>query len=499
MGLRRVLVLAASSLALVVVQPRSAEAALTSSEKGQIRDFVAAARAEDAARVRALVARTDLTADESVAALAEAVAPAAFDERRAGFLRELTFGAASASSRPLLAQAVTRSVLARADAIFQRYVGGLDHEPRAIAELVAIYAFVDGAIANAGKPTLAEHDASAGISAAAYEQCAKALREHIEQNARWLKGDGALAESVGRVRAQAQVAFFDMLPDGTTRRVDAAERLGLRGARRQMLTEWGLLLADAGKLDDAKAERVRQLLVRLPAARAELSLLYVGDDRGPLRARGGVAFAGGSARTESTPFGDEVSAATVDPAVLAITGDLAMLAVKRALETRTELRAQAARDAAAAQGDRKRLLGRPGAPSVEHVVGAAAQLLVTDAPRTLDLAFVRALDGRPESAALLSDAIGALALSMAAAGGDAKDGRLELAKGDAPLVMTAIRLAPSGVAQSFALEGHTWTIERAAGAGAVTGVLRDGAPLRRADLATVRPPAKPASPPPAKK
>jgi hypothetical protein len=236
---------------------RSAEAALTSSEKGQIRDFVASARVENAVRVRSLVARTDLTAEESISALSEAVAPVPFTDQRAIFLRELTFGVSSASSRPLLAHGLTHAMLARADAVFQKYVGGLDHEPRAIGELIAIYAFLDGTVANAGRPTLAAHDAAAGISAAAYEECSKELSHHVEQNARWLKGDGAVAESVGRVRAQAQAALLDMLPDGLTRRVDAAERLGLKGARRQILIDWGILLQDAGKLDDAKSSRVR--------------------------------------------------------------------------------------------------------------------------------------------------------------------------------------------------------------------------------------------------
>src|SRR5207249_3142995 len=83
--------------AMLLFGARSAQAALTSSEKGQIRDFFATARAENAVRVRALVARTDLTAEESISALAEAVAPVPFSDQRAIFLRELTFGVSSAS------------------------------------------------------------------------------------------------------------------------------------------------------------------------------------------------------------------------------------------------------------------------------------------------------------------------------------------------------------------------------------------------------------------
>ncbi|HSO33269.1 MAG TPA: hypothetical protein VLT33_12135 [Labilithrix sp.] len=483
-------------LAMVVLgSTGDAQAALTSSERGQIRDFMARGQAENAGRVRSLVARTDLTVDESVAALTEALVPVPFTEPRAVFLRELVFGVSSASARPLLAQAVVRALLARADGVFTKYVGGLDHEPAAIAELAAIYTFIDGTIANAGRPTAAAHDASAGISAAAYDEASKALRDHLERNARWLKGEGVVPESVGRLRAQAQVALLDMLPDGLTRRVDAVDRLGLTGARRQMLIEWGILLQDAGKLDAAKAERVRQILTRLPGARVDLELLYAGEDRGALRARGLVAHAGAAAG-DANPFGDELTPVTLDAATAGITQELALLAVKRSLDSRAELRLQAERDATAAQGDPGRMLGKPRAPSVEHVTAAAAQLLLLDAPRALDLAFVRLIAGRPESAALLSDAVGALA-SFAATSAPAPDAKpdprglsVELGKsgGAAVTTMSAVRLGPSGAAIGFTLDGHTWSVDRPAPSFAVTLVTRDGQPVALAHLATARTP-----------
>lgn len=482
------------ALALAFGATRSADAALTSSERGQIRDFIARGQAENAARVRSLVARTDLTADETVAALTEALVAVPFIEQRAVFLRELVFGVASASSRPLLAQAVVRGLLARADAVYTKYVGGLDHEATAVAELVAIYTFIDGAIANAGRPTAAAHDASAGISTAAYEEASKAMRDHVERNPRWLKGDGAIPESVGRLRAQAQVALLDLLPDGLMRRVDAVDRLGLTGARRQMLIEWGVLLQDAGKLDTAKAERVRQVLSRVPGARIDLEVLYAGDDRGTLRARGLVAHAGGSAG-DPNPFGDELTPSAVDPTTSGVAQEVALLATKRALDNRGELRQQAERDAAGALGDPGRMLGKPRAPSVEHVTAAAAQLLLLDASRAIDLAFVRLLGGRSESAALLSDAVGVLAAFAAPpATPDAKpDPRglsLELGKssGMSTTTMTAIRLAPNGAAIGFTLEGHTWSIDRAAPAFGVTVVTRDGQPVALAHLPSARTP-----------
>lgn len=458
--------------------PRVASAALTTSERGQVRDFVARGKVESAAKVRALVARTDLSVEESTAAMVDALSPVTFDEARANFVRELVFGAASAPSRPLVAQIVTRGLLARADAIYQRYVGGLDHEPRALAELWAIYAFLDADVANAGRPTFAAHDASAGVPSATYEACGKALREHVERNARWLKGDGAIAEAAARVRAQAQLALIDMLPDGLTRRVDAADQLGLGAARRKMLGEWGVLLADAGKLGEAEAERVRDVLAKLPGARVDLSVLWASADRGPLRARGQVARVGAPGADEY-PFADLVTGGPHDPATSAIALDLSVLAAKRALDNRGELRLVAERDAAAAQGSRDRLLGRPRAPSVDHVIGAAVHLLVLDAPRAIDLAGLRFVAGRPESAALLSDAMGALA---AFATPDPSGGGAEL-----PFAK-AIRLAPSGAAVGFTEGGRAWSLEREAPSFAVTAIRRDGKPVTAATFATARAP-----------
>lgn len=493
MKLRAALVVAA----LVVfgsAVPRDAEASLSSSEKGQIRDFVATARSENAVRVRSLIARTDLTAEESIAALVEAVTPVPFTEPRGIFLRELVFGVSSASSRPLLAHAATRALLARADAVYQKYVGGLDHEPAPIAELVAIYAFLDGAIANAGRPTLIAHDATAGISAAAYGDCSKELRDHVEKNARWLKGDGAVPESVGRVRAQAQAALVDMLPDGLTRRVEAADRLGLKGPRRQMLIDLGILFADTGKLDEPKLEQVHKALVRLPGARVDLGVVYAGQDRGPLRTRGLVAYVGGasavaaaaSATSDTNPFGDELTPMSADPVVSPIIQDLAVLAVKRAMDNRGELRVQAERDAAATQSDPGRMLGKPRAPSVEHVVGAAAYLLLVDAPRAIDLAVVRLLAGRPESVALLSDAVGALAAFAVTPGSTGL--QIDLGKGSAATTMSAIRLAPAAHASGFMLDGHTWGIERTGPSFVATRVTRDTKPVALSDLPTARTP-----------
>jgi hypothetical protein len=466
------------SFAFVVLSLSPASAALTSSEKAQVRDFVASARPGNAGRVRSLVARTDLTSEESIAALRDAVAPVPFTGERAAFLRDLVFGAASEASRPLVARAVVRAVLARADAVFEKAGAALEREPRALAELGAIYAFVDEVAADTPE--------RGGIGAASRLASANALGDHVDRHARWLKGQGEVPAAAGPMRAQAQLALYETTPEGRTKRVDAASRLGLTGARKQILIEWGVLLADSGALEDKSAEAIRAVLARLPGARVDLSLVYVGAAAAPLRARGQVAKVEGRvAASDANPFPAEVAPAKIDPAASVVARDLAVLAAKRALDGDPELRKQTERDAAAAVAatGEGRLLGNPRAPSVEHVLGAALHLLVLDAPRTVDLAMVRLLGGRPQSAALLSDAVAALAVGAS----DAEAAKLSLGKTGGAATLTAVKRGPHGGATELTLDGQVFAFERPPPSFAVTRVTRGGVPVTRAHLSTARP------------
>src|SRR5262249_32804397 len=56
------------------------------------------------------------------------------------------------------------------------------------------------------------------------------------------------------------------------------------------------------------------------------------------------------------------------------------------------------------------------------------------------------------------------------------------------LPLTQVRLTPSGAVTSFLMEGHTFTLARAAGEGQVAEIKRDGAPLTMAMLAVARVP-----------
>ena len=483
-----------------LVSATTASAALTVSEQAQVRQLVATADLQSASRVRAMIARTDLTTEETIASLRDAMTPVAFDPVHVAFTRELAFGGPSQGGRAVLSIATVRAVLARADALLSRHASDLDTVPSVLAELERIYAFIGADVANAGHPGGAAHDPATGIPASSYDECAKALADHIERNPRWLKGDARLAPPATKLRAQAQLALFELLNDVPTRRADAADRLGIAGPRRALLVDHGLLVLDDGKADSARVERLRALLDRLPPVRVGVEAIYFGDDHPGLRARGTVLATKTPLEAVSAPdtrslFPDDVEPGTRDAALSELAHALASVAAQRALDSRADLRAAAERDVRAAGVDSRDLLGRKAESGAEDALADAVEMLVTDAPRTVDLAFVRFLSGRPHSVALLSDALGVLAAFAPPGAAPASGLTLALGKpkgqdGSTEHVFaTAVRLLPSGGVTSFTLEGHVWTLSRADALGPFTAVRRDGADVALAMLPSARLPA----------
>ncbi|HEX7601575.1 MAG TPA: hypothetical protein VF316_08220, partial [Polyangiaceae bacterium] len=162
--------------AVVATGSRSALATLTPSEGAIVKQFVGTAQIANAGKVRALVARPDLTEPESSQAMIDALAPLAFTEARAVFLRELVFGGASGPSRNILVTAALKGLLARADTVFGK---GTPEGADIAEELTRIYRFLAADVANAGRPTGRLHDAQAGITPGTYEACARLMAEHF--------------------------------------------------------------------------------------------------------------------------------------------------------------------------------------------------------------------------------------------------------------------------------------------------------------------------------
>ena len=494
-----------TALSLTIAAP--ARAALTPSELAQLRDAVASAKGgPTSAKMCALVARPDLSDEESAQALAQAVAPVPFTPARATLLKDVVFGGASVASRPVIAMATVKALVARADVILVKHAGALDTQPDAMAELLRIYAFIDKEIAGApGRRGLGQEPQN-GISLAAYDECARVLSAEMERHPKWLRDDARLTPPASKVRAQAKLALLDLMNESPTLRVDAADRLALTGARRSFFTELGILVLDSGVADETRIDRVRALVARMPAVRQSTSAIFFGEPKPDRVARGIVlgiasslesgAASGGpvSLAARENPFAAEVEPGAVDPAVLDLARELARVVVARALDKRGELRLRAERDVRAAMGDAHKLLGKPDL-NADSALAEAVTLLLIDGPRALDLATVRFLAGRPESAAILSDALGVLAAHSGGAvsapgaglgvalGKSREDGSTET------VWATSVELAQGGAATAMTVGGAKWELVRGE-SGVVTEIRRGGAPATLAVLQTARVPVR---------
>ncbi len=487
--------LAVSIAAAVWFAAANASATLTPSEQVVVKEFVASAQVQNAQKVRALVARPDLTPEESESAMQGALEMVAFTDARAAFLREVLFGGASAPSRNVLALATVQALVARADAVVTRYDADLDKQAAALIELSKIYGFVGAEIANARAPGSAPrsqgHDPQVSISNATYDACAQALGNHAGRHPKWLKADVTLAADVSRARAQLELATVDMVSDTATRRIDAADRVGLTGSRRAFLTELGVLVLDSGAATDARIDRVRAALLRLPGARADVSAIAFGDEHPVLRARGVIVGTKTDLSTTTAAadwFSDEVDPSTLDAPVAELSRELSRIAVKRALENRSELRLAATRDVHSLGTDLARAIGKPADLLLENVLAAAVSTLVIDAPRAIDLAMARMVAGKPESLAILSDALGVLAAFGAT--GDGLSFALGQPRADGStetLQASNVRLLSDGTVSAFSLAGARWEITRG-DTSAVTGVKKDNQPITLAMLPRARVP-----------
>lgn len=466
--------------------PCVANASLTPAEAAQVRAFYASARAGDAAQVRALAARPDLTADESAQALSAAMGSVAFTPQRAAFVKTLLFGGQSLPSRSVLALATTRALLARVNDVMAKNEGDFDAHAEGVAEVTRIYAFLDQEIAAAGPKRGVGGPPESGISPATYDEAAKAIGDSLATHPKWLKNDAQLSVTASKVRAQAELALLDMMNDSPTFRVDAAEKLGLTGARRSFFLELGVLPLDDSKASDARIEAARDIFLRMPAGRAAIAGVFFGDDKATFTSKKEV-LAVKSSLANAGPVIDQLpedlatalpdGVAKVDATIADLTKKMAVCTVRHALENRGDLALQATRDARAAI-DAKMPLGKltatsPASADASATLAQAVELVVLDARGAFDIARNRFRANHAEPAALFSDALGVLAVKAAS---PASGSGLALAVGKTKsdgtsetVVAQNVQLAPSGAAVSLVLGPWTLNVPRDAG-GAVTSV-----------------------------
>jgi hypothetical protein len=480
---RRASAVVVSVAALLAAIAPAARASLTSSEAEQVRRGIATAT--DLGRVRALVARPDLSSDEVAAAVSAPLTTTPLDGTHLGFLNDLVFGDSSAPSRPVLAVATVRGVLARADALIAQHALDLERSPAALDELARAYGYLE---------RIASAVPAANIPASAREQCARALVEHLQRNGTVLLPQVAVGPRVARMRAHAAIALLDFMPDAPTRRIDASDGLGLTGARRAVLVERGVLVLDDGSPDERVAS-LRTLLDRIvgpPRATAPsgaagvlagVEAIFVGT---VLNAQDGLVPRDGTALLLQGDTGGASQAALLwGSDVRSPPGDGWTTAVARGLALRQvtlgTVDGSSGKDALRARIDRD--------GGVAGVAAMAAMLLI-DGPLAVEVAAARLLAGRGESAACLSDAIGAIAAPAGATGPASVLSSMRVGpartSGPAATELAKVALDPTGSAASFVVEGHRWVVERDA-SGAVVRMRRDGSPVTSAMLAAARP------------
>lgn len=470
----------------------TAHAALTASEKAVARTFVRKAVLDTAPRVRALVARPDLTPEEVAEPLRAAYAEAPFDAAHRRFTEALLFGPGSAASRSILVPAIVEGLLARAatkmgDVPIEAAAHVGPHERASVDELLALHGFVDAKIANAGVPPPDGHDSSQAIRDDALRTVVELYKKHLVAHERWIKAPGMISAELGRVRAQASLALVD-LARGVVGRQELSEALGLVGARRGAFERSGLLVETSGTAAEARVAEMVRLLESVPHATDGLSLWLLSKaSSAGLVARGRIVRAGVVVTDALRPlprlWPEEVTPSFPDAAIAAVAANVADVATLRAFAREPALRDRARRAAerAAAAGQpgylapsvpRMPLEGAAGAPATpptgERVIAGAAQLLLLDGPRALDLAAIRAGEGRPEP-------LEQLALALTVLAGEAQDLALNRTRPDGglePVPFTKVKRT-EGLVSEVVVSGKRYTI--VANQDGVFGISVDGA------------------------
>jgi hypothetical protein len=468
--------LAAALFVCLVSHP--ALAALTDSEKAVVRNFVDKGVLDTAPRVRALVARPDLAPEEISEALKPGLAEAPFDEQHQRFVEALLFGPGSAASRSTLVPAVVDGLLARTGTIFGEVPLDAGARPdargrKASDESIAIHAFIDRRIANAGTPSADGHDPSSGIHDDALKAAALSYKDFYATHAQAFGPGTRVSQEMLRLRMQIGLAMID-LARGIVPRQELSQWLVLTGERRGVFERTGVLV-DTDGAPDARLAAATKILESAGRASDGLSGWLVAKvSPAGLVARGAVeragAFLGEAPRPTdgSSLWPAEVKPGTADAALVAVAGSAAELATAHALAQNDALRARArgAAEHAARAGVQGYLapspsqmtlggaLGQPApVPTPELVLQSAVQLALLDGQRAIEVAIIRAGEGRPEPLEQLALALTVLAPDglHLAVGSPAAGGAVTPA--DAADVKTT-----DGLVSSFTLSGKKYTL-----------------------------------------
>jgi hypothetical protein len=443
--------------------------------------MVAIAKAGTADRLRQLLASRGADATRELAA---ALSELNVTHGRLALLREMALDAPTLATRDAFGEMVVEALLARASQLIA--TAGTANNEEGTRELRRIYGFL--AIDIGGAERLGP-SGEPGLSSRAVARCAERMAKHLRGVHPRFEGAAAKARPMATALAQAHLALLELSGEAPAQRPVTADALGLRGAKRALYMDMGLLVLDGGGADDGRVSVFRTLLERFPALR-EPGVVAFETDMRALETRGPVLNMRTPLRPRDGSSGilawhEDIEPGPIDPAVADLLVELSAHAVQRAFRARPELRAACERDARASGADPKRALGRPLDDSAESVLTAALALVALDAPRALALSLSRHRSGRHESIALYTDAIGVLFAQSASASraplakepGGHRVGALQAKQGSVEL--KPLRFTSVGQALAFEIGERRVEVVRN-GSGLVTAIGMD----RSGDSAT---------------
>jgi hypothetical protein len=456
---------------------RTAFASLTDSEKAIVRELVLKGDLDTAPKVRSLVARPDLEASESADLLRSAFASVPFDEKHQRFTESLLHGPGSIASRNALVPAVVDGLLARAEARMSDVPvesprRASDKSQGGAREVIAIHAFVDARIANAGNPTSDGHDPTMAIRDDALRACVTRYTAYVSAHERWFKHAGSSSPDLVRVRTQVDATVVD-LARGISSRHEVSQALGLSDARRSLFERRGVLLEPDDTSKEAPLASAATLLDSVPRAAEGLSVwMLSAASTTDLVARGRiqqnrVSFSDKTWGADPDAlWAEEVFPSQPDANTTTLAGAVAELAVARAMAVDPAFAERARRASAhVARAGAPGLLAvsvAKGAKDAElsarladpvRVAAGAAQLLLLDGERAVELALIRGANQHPEAIEQLSVGLAVLASggSRATLGHVREDGTVE------PVDATEVHVE-DGVATRFVLGGKHYAL-----------------------------------------
>ena len=497
-GRRRAFKAAATLVLSLTALP--ARAALTDSEKGQVRSYIESGELGTVARLRALIARPDLSEREATDVLSAALRPRVFDDEVEAYLEALLFGPASHASRSTLMSSVVRALLSRADAVVVQQPGD-PMRGDAGDELMRIHRFVGQLLARA---RASEAKGVAGLQPDARRRIAQSYAEHVERHRTWLGFGGRVQGETLFLRAQVALVL-NSASDGVIDRNETAEVLGLGATARGLFQRKGTLFDDGGLGPEVRRQEVVSMLENVPGSLRDIDLVVV--SKVPRRAwapSSRVMFLrtplGPVAPRREDLWPSAVRVADPELAWFETAWVASSSAIRRRLAEDEGYASRVQEALANADGKGEfgniapwllaRSLDRDARKLSEVVspvdfAAAAATLLLLDVKRTVDLASMRSLSGRPESFEQLL--LGLEALAPGAASTERKEIRLGKVTVDGIRPVTVEVVVEDGRVAGLAFDGHRYDATFGSD-GKVAEVRLDGETYEVGDLSAIEVP-----------